>query len=176
LELNIESQVVLDPVYLLTSKEWSNFAEQTRTSDQYILLYAFNCNQETVDYAKLLAKRKKCKLYVIDTMIKDLRLGGKHFWNVSPEVFVGLFRDAQEVVTNSFHGLSFSIIFEKPVHVFAKATGGNSRLFDIMRELNVENARDRLEIDYSTAQMKLEEKRNLAMKFIRNEIIGDCYE
>lgn len=149
---------VLDPVYLLSADEWTNsIADTTFTDTGYILMYAFNCTKEIARYASSLAKKTGRKLYIINTMINDYRFGcDHHFWNCSPNRFVSLFKNADTVVTNSFHGLSFSIIYCKQVHVFSKHTGGNSRLYDLMKSLNMPNCRDGKIIDYCAVYNTLE--------------------
>lgn len=141
---------VLDPVFLLSEEEWMTQIADCKFIDRgYVLLYAFNCTNAIANYAKELAKKHGKKLYIINTMINDYRFGcDHHFWNCSPTRFVSLMHNADEVVTNSFHGLSFSIIFKKQVHVFSKHTGGNSRLFDLMKDLNMPNCKEGFVIDY----------------------------
>lgn len=151
---------VLDPVFLLSAEEWmSNIADPTFHNDGYVLMYAFNCTKEIADYARNYARKNHKKLYIINTMINDYRFHcDHHFWNCSPNRFVSLFKHADTVVTNSFHGLSFSIIFKKQVHVFSKHTGGNSRLFDMMQELNLPNCKNGIKIDYEEVYKVLDEK------------------
>jgi hypothetical protein len=160
-ELGCENvTTVLDPVFLLSADEWtSNIADTTFEEKGYVLMYAFNCTKEIADYAIDYARKNKKKLYIINTMINDYRFRcDHHYWNCSPNIFVSLFKNADAVVTNSFHGLSFSIIFKKQVYVFSKHTGGNSRLFDMMQELNLSNCKDGVEIDYKEVYKVLNEK------------------
>lgn len=160
-ELGCENvTTVLDPVFLLSADDWmKNIADTPFDKNEYVLMYAFNCTKEIADYAIGYARRNKKKLYIINTMINDYRFRcDHHFWNCSPNRFVSLFRNADAVVTNSFHGLSFSIIFKKQVHVFSKHTGGNSRLFDMMQELNLPNCKGGVKIDYEEVYKVLNEK------------------
>lgn len=151
---------VLDPVYLLSSEEWiNNIADPSFNKHGYILMYAFNCTKTIADYAFNLARKSGKKLFIINTMINDFRFHcDLHYWNCTPNRFVSLFKNADMVVTNSFHGLSFSIIFKKQVHVFSKYTGGNSRLLDLMEELNIPNCKDNAVIDYDEIYKVLNEK------------------
>lgn len=55
-----------------------------------------------------------------------------------PEEFLYLINNAEAVVTNSFHGLSFSMIFNKPVILFEKNDSGNSRMRDLLKTLEIE--------------------------------------
>ena len=56
----------------------------------------------------------------------------KYYWCASPNRFIELIHNAESVVTNSFHGLSFSLIFHKDVHVFYPNREGNSRIRDLL--------------------------------------------
>lgn len=151
---------VLDPVFLLSAREWTdNIVDLSFTKKGYILMYAFNCTKEIADYARNLAKKSQKKLYIINTMVNDYRFRcDNHFWNCTPNRFVSLFKNADAIVTNSFHGLSFSIIYKKAVYVFSKHTGGNSRLFDLMKDLNLPNCKDGAKINYDEVYNILNEK------------------
>ena len=51
---------------------------------------------------------------------------------VSPEIWLKGFRDAKYIVTDSFHGMVFSIINQKPFIVFANKARGVSRMTDLL--------------------------------------------
>lgn len=173
-ELGCENvSTVVDPVYLLSADEWVNhIVDASFKQFGYILMYAFNCTKEISEYALDLSRKSGKKLYIINTMVNDYRFRcDHHFWNCSPNRFVSLFKNADAVVTNSFHGLSFSIIFKKQVHVFSKHTGGNSRLFDLMKEINLSNCKDGAVIDYEEVY-KILEKKICYSKSVIKEIIS----
>jgi exopolysaccharide biosynthesis predicted pyruvyltransferase EpsI len=89
------------------------------------------------------------------------------------------FRDAKFVVTDSFHGVVFSIIFQKPFiiignekrgmarfHTLLNIFGLDSRLVNKMEQLPlcIEN-----KIDYNFVKMKLDFKRNEGAAFLKNQ-------
>lgn len=163
---------VVDPVFLLSDREWINkISDKGYKKSGYVLMYAFNCTSEIADYARALAKEKNLKLYIINTMINDYRFKcDRHYWNCSPNRFISLFKNATFVVTNSFHGLSFSIIFKKQVYVFSKRTGGNSRIIDLMNDLELPNCKDGSIINYNEVD-KILRRRIDESKSVLNEII-----
>lgn len=168
---------VLDPVYLLTAEQWRNLSYEFDKKEPYVLVYGFNSNRQIISYAKNLAKRKKCKLYVINSMIIDYRIrGNRHFTHISPNLFISLFDNADYVVTNSFHGLAFSLIFQKEFYVFSKTTGGNSRLLDMLELVNLKrrlitnNETDCDNIDYRMVHNLLNKEIEKSKKFINNII------
>lgn len=141
-EIGIENvEKVLDPVYLLDIAEWNKVAKNSThelENEKYILAYGFKQQKDLYQYARRLANTRNCKLYSINTNFEDKFLDvDKYFYNATPYDFVNLVKNAQEVVTNSFHGLSFSIIYNKPVHQFKKSGTENSRMIDLLSELNM---------------------------------------
>ena len=136
---NVEK--VLDPVYLLKKEQWDEVAKKSSLdlkNKKYILAYGFKRQKNLYQYARELATRKGYKLYSINTNFEDKFLDvDKYFYNATPNDFVNLVKNAQEIVTNSFHGLSFSIIYNKPVHQFKKSGNENSRMTDLLKELKI---------------------------------------
>ena len=61
----------------------------------------------------------------------------KSFWNEGPIKFLNLVFNAEFVLTNSFHALAFSLIFEKQVFVFNRSTSINTRMFDLLSLFNL---------------------------------------
>ena len=103
-------ECVVDPVFLLGRDQWKAVCDESCKEEDYILVYAFRRNVQIYHYAKRLAKERKCKVVAISNSLIDVKNGmDKFYWNPAPETFVSLFMNAKEVVTNSFHGFSFSI-------------------------------------------------------------------
>lgn len=129
---------VLDPVYLLSSDDWKQLVNKSKLitklkKEKYILVYGFLQQKNVYKYAEKLANEKGYKIYNVNTLIEDYILKtDKYFWNVTPEDFLALIYYSQEVVTNSFHGLSFSLIFNKNFHLFGKKGNSSSRMFDMV--------------------------------------------
>ncbi len=164
---------VLDPVYLLDIKDWNKIAQKSKLnleSDKYILAYGFKQQKDLYEYARKLANDRNCKIYSINTNFEDKFLDvDKYFYNATPYDFVNLVKNAQEVVTNSFHGLSFSIIYNKPVHQFKKSGTENSRMIDLLTEINLS---DRLVVNNNLLTNKVDFLRtNDIIKELKNKSI-----
>jgi len=72
----------------------------------------------------------------------------------SPEAWLGLMRFSKFVLTDSFHGTVFSIIFKRPfvaVLVEGKLSGGNDRIVSMLERLGLEN---RIIREYDPDKMK----------------------
>lgn len=131
-----------DPVYLLTDQEWRSMekAPGRKIGRKYILVMAFNRQGEVFRTGKRLALENGYDVYSVNTYCEDvLRHTDHYFWNCMPEEFLWLVDHAECVVTNSFHGLSFSLIFNRPVLLFEKNDTGNSRMRDLLTYLEIED-------------------------------------
>lgn len=140
-ELGITNAVnVLDPVYLLKNTEWDKLIESSKfkPKEKYVLVYGFERQKNVYSYARKLAESLGVKVYTVNTNIEDYFLDtNKYFWNTSPQTFVKLIKNAEAVVTNSFHGMSFSIIYRKAFHLFLKQGKANSRMISLLDELGL---------------------------------------
>lgn len=121
--------LVLDPTLLL-----GDFEEDEKYIEKkgYILVYTYGFNDKKIENAKVLAKKKNLKLVSAGFYNKwcDENLSG------SPFEFLTLIKNADYVITDTFHGTLFSIIYKKQFGVFAK---GKIKVESILRQLNLEN-------------------------------------
>ena len=104
----------IDPTLLLTKNEWLEVA-QMPDRENYVLLYLMSHNAKIIDYAKKLGQKKGLKVVMITT--SPIPRKGIEVLTVTPQQWLGYFLKAKYVVTNSFHGLAFSINFNKDFFV-----------------------------------------------------------
>lgn len=173
---------VLDPVYLLKKEDWDKLASHSEFTpkEKYILVYGFKRQKNIYEYARQLATSLNVKVYAINTNVEDYFLDiDKYFWNSSPNTFINLVKNAEGVITNSFHGLSFSIIYNKPFHFFTRNGKANSRMLNLLGDLKLS---DRIvssssillnTIDYSAVNQIISEKREFSLSFLTQSIFGN---
>lgn len=166
-KLNIDANVTIDPTLLLNKEEWEKFTK--KGNDKYILVYNLNKLQNIENAAKYLSKEENIK--IIDINSYSTKIG--------PIDFINLFYNAQYVFTSSFHGMAFSIIFNKNFYFGIKETNKiNSRITDLANILslesrNVENfleTKKVTEIDYEIVNNKLSELRKSSNTILKNMI------
>ena len=120
-KFGLESHHVVDPTMLLTKQQWNNIINDNRMIKKpYVLLYLFGGIEG--ERKSLLNQIKKWGI----GDLKSISISGKYRINnpqIGPFEYVQLFRDAQFVVTDTFHGLMFSLIFEKPFVVLTRNDG-----------------------------------------------------
>ena len=177
--LGVDVETVLDPTLLLTKEEWFEIAEDYTKNEKYILIYGFGGAKYKMNFAKNLSKKTGCKIVHIVNPYFNER-GILYEKSLGPKEFLGIFKNAQYIVTNSFHGTAFAINFNKEFFVepLSEAFGTNSRLTNI---LDLFGLKDRLifsedismydkAIDYDNVNKVLNGERKNSLEFIRKII------
>lgn len=110
---NIDNvQVVPDPVFLLSKEEWLEECKDIRSelcNDDYILLYFLSEHDNKV--------WSNIKKYSRVNKLKIISISGNTYKDkdliVTPNEFIYFINNAKVVITDSFHGVAFSILLEK---------------------------------------------------------------
>lgn len=144
--IGIKAQHVLDPTLLLSAEDWVNGLElaSTRNIDEkYVFCYVLPGNATsagTVREARKLAKLKGLKLIVVGEREHHKLFDNAYKTDVGVEEFVNYIKDAEFVVTNSFHGTCFSIIFNKEFYTTILPNNKrNSRIVELLAPLRLED-------------------------------------
>ncbi len=167
--------VVLDPTLLLEPQQWHNFIKDRRgINKKYILVYSLKVDDTMIAYANKLSKETGLPVLFFDLR----RRYGKHSiskYTADPVDFLRYVHDAEYVVTNSFHGTVFSVIFEKQF-ICVPMQGTSSRMVDLLNHLQLSN---RLlsdcsdindPIDYTFAKNTLSADRSRSREILENAI------
>ncbi len=121
---------VCDPVFLLDKQEYIKIAKPIKIKKPYLLVYSVVNNTTMLNAALDFAKQKNLTVVEI-CQSKNRRQKHMQLTSASPEEFLGAILNAECVVTNSFHGTAFSIIFEKDFYAFDNKVRG-SRITDLL--------------------------------------------
>lgn len=118
--LNRKCNVHVDPVFLLSKEEWRRIMPPRTTQHPYILCYPLVGNDATQSLIDSLKQKTGFPVVCIHTLpIKRIR-ADSYVFNAGPEEFLSLFANAEMIVTTSFHGTAFSLIYEKPFYTLIK--------------------------------------------------------
>lgn len=127
---------VVDPTLLLDAADYSNLIESTDTkyeNIQPIFAYILSETPELKGFVRKVQDHRK------QAVTKVLAHGGANEVVLPPvEFWLKGYRDAELVVTNSFHGMMFSIINNTDFIVIGKESGGLSRILDFLNEYGIE--------------------------------------
>lgn len=171
---------VCDPVFLLSREYWRQLYKKHssfKPKEKYVLAYPMgNGAEATMDKAYQVAKELNLPLYKISvSQRKDPRIE-KQF-NINPYNFLALIDNAECIVTNSFHGTSFSIILGKQFWTCV-AEGSNQRITSLLSKaglverLIVENAHTSFStpVDFNHALNSLRHYISQSKEFIKSSI------
>ena len=176
--------VVLDPTLLLTYKQWNEIATPKRLVKQkYILCYFLNYSFNAFPYVERLAEEmRKQTGYVLVRVARPphhlITPHTKFLIGASPEDFLALVRDAEMVLTTSFHGTAFAVNYGKPLFsVVESREAVDSRQVSLLKNLGLDNQilsiDDSLpnvitsKYDFVREQNKLEVLRNESKNYLK---------
>ena len=115
------ASVVADPTLLLDAARWEKICRVDKDKEsRYLLAYMLGSNDEHWAAIEETASSMGLALRVIPVFEQDTRRGGCISEPIGPEEFVRLFRNAEYVCTDSFHGMVFSLIFHRNFTAFAR--------------------------------------------------------
>jgi len=178
---NRSAEIVSDPTFLLDRSDWESIEkEYDSTKKEYILYYAVHQSDELFKKAKSFSKRTGIKLVVVGgNRIKNLKNNDpllEYAIDISPQEWLYLIHHAKYVITNSFHGTAFSLIYQKDFFVgYVKNT--NSRLSQIIRttvmESRILGCGDEIiakKADFTFAESAINQLRESSYRFLKNAL------
>lgn len=136
-KLGFQGELQDDPVFMLTKEQWDDVADGTGAGEKFVLVYDFYLGDDIKKKAKEIAKERGLKIYAICSA--PLRYADKNFELAGPETFVSLVKNASYVVSNSFHGTVFAMIYNVPFVVLNRPDGLNVRMRDLLERKNMIN-------------------------------------
>lgn len=135
--INALMDAVLDPVFLLNKDYWDSFSNvHMELPREYVLYYSLEDNEDLLNAAKTISEEHaipiigihpfKSSIYGVDISIN----------NIGPKEFVNLIKNSKMVVTNSFHGVAFSIVYTKKLYCVPHSKTG-LRIKDMLDRLSL---------------------------------------
>ena len=128
---------VVDPVFMLSAEQWrlaASYGNGRYSDEAYVLLYSVSGSAVLHEQAKEFAEERGMSLVYI-AYIGGVRVG--------PSDFLALIDRAAYVITDSFHGTAFSIIFQRPfitmgVDSLPERFSKNARVKDMLKSFGLE--------------------------------------
>lgn len=167
---------VLDPVFLLPKSYYESMLKKPKIK-KYILLYEAEINNNCILVARKLADYYNLKIVQINRINNKYRVD-KLNPCTSPTEFLGLVKFADYIITNSFHAVAFSLIFEKEFWAI-RLKKRFSRLESLLqivgleeRILNDDLIKQEKRINYENINAKLQKQKEKSIGFINSVIDG----
>ena len=181
-KLNISAKVVLDPTFLLNKEEWLLISSNRLIDIEYIFCYFLGSNKNYRTKVQDYAKKNKKYLIMFSDFIDDDNYCDQRVYKIGPKEFLSYIYYASEVFTDSFHGVVFSLKFEKKFNAFYRfkeddKNNQNSRIINILSKINLNNKLisdsqdlDLTNFDYTRINAKLNGLINESLKYLEGEL------
>ena len=178
-----EAALVLDPVFLLSKEQWEQVADSKKKKEAYIFSYTNKPNQlesflsvTGYDVQNSCSYKLSRNITITDFLHSKVRVK----YSMSPSAFLSVIRDANLIVSASFHCVALSIIMNKPfVAILTGDKGKDERLLSILSLLGLEErifsdqmTKEQVNepIDYGSVNKKIEALKASSMKYLLNAI------
>lgn len=175
------AETMIDPTLLIPKEEWASLSVRyplDKLDQPYILVYKMLEKDRLYHHAQEFSRKTGLQVICIGG---ELRMRKKYpsftfLSDASPEQFLSLFENAAYVMTSSFHGTAFSVLFERQfVSIFPLKNTRSDRARSLLSLLHIE---DRLvdsysedipmegTIDWEGVQQRLEIERECARRYL----------
>lgn len=184
-------QVVLDPTLLLAPNDYDSLIKDVEefrdveVEGDYIFFYYLKHDATTplaCSFVNMLSIKYNLKVvhFYVDMPEHVFKNESKSFYFEGPKDFVWYIKHAKIVVTNSFHGTIFSLLYHKPFYTYV-VKSMESRVLDLLGSLGLSERLIRgykplkevsFDIDYESVDERLNDERMKSIKFLE-EALGE---
>ncbi len=193
-DIGLEGRQMIDPVFLCDRREYERLIEDDEaenSSSGFIFAYILDPEPEVGQSLLAVMNETGKKMKLIFDLAEDgawlkerLSLSDSRLEileGATVSAWLQCFRDADFVITDSFHGACFSIIFEKFFVVRRNNLRGGKRFLDLLSPLGlagqmvthtndfpdrIKAAKGNLAIDYEKVRERLREKRSKGLAWL----------
>jgi hypothetical protein len=155
---NPKATHLLDPTFMLAKTDYQKIinSSETKASTGNLFCYILDMTQEKENVIKQISLEKKLTPYYVS--LND---------NVLIPQWLRSFNDAEFIITDSFHGLVFSIIFNKTFKLIRNEFRGNARFDSIIETFNL---KDQSDINWIEINSIIEQYRNRFTHFLKGAL------
>ncbi|ADF50915.1 WfeP [Zunongwangia profunda SM-A87] len=182
--LGVDANHHLDPTMLLSKEDYIDIIESSKVapSNGKLLLYILDATEERQKIVNAVQKELNLEPYGI-RQFKKIKILKNALKGIYPSVqqWLKSFYDAEFVVTDSFHGTIFSIIFNKPFISLGNKERGMarfesllsdlgllSRLVTVSDQVTVEMIRQ--EIDWDLVDAKIAKAKDVGIDYLNEKL------
>lgn len=182
---------VLDPVFLCDVQDYLDVAAESKSEEKGFSVNFFldpsEEKRQIITYAREILNKDYVNLINADHVEENIRK--MHMDNVKAyapvEDWLYYYSNADFVITDSFHGTCFAIIFHKPFISIANTQRGENRFISLLKELNLmdrlvysfDEIKEKEEqlfqpVDFTQADQILQNRREESLLWLKNAISG----
>lgn len=130
---------VIDPTFLLPLQKWDKIVITPHLNKPYILIYQVISNPLVYNIARKAANEIGANIIEITSNVQVKKNTYQLIQTASPEEFLGWIKNARFIVTTSFHGTAFSLIYNKPFVSIKQGMPSDLRIESILSQLQLSN-------------------------------------
>ena len=170
--IGISSQFDLDPLLMIEKEEWEKYVSPKHIKGKYICVYLVEQNVEALKFAIEYANANCCEVYYFGNPLKYIpNVKVKRFVGISE--WLGYIKNANAIITNSYHGLAFCILFEKPFSYWnLRDRESSMRMLDLINRLNIDVTQDIVKPDWQRVLSLLTNERKKSIDYVKR-IVGE---
>lgn len=173
-----EAETVVDPTLLLEKEDYEELlSEKTPVKENYVFAYFVVESGTLSRCAAKAARTLGCRLIELHYNKTPDICGENMVFDAGPREFLTYIKNAKAVVTNSFHGTVFSILFQKKFYSVYEENGRISNLLTFLglEERHITSEKELKlseEINYGESEQRLSEYRSRSVAFLKKGIEG----
>lgn len=168
--LDLKADFVLDPTLLARREIYDKFCTnlgESSSQNTKIFAYILDPNEKTAQILDNASQKSRCKIAQVNDRANRLKI----------EEWLSAIKNAKFIITDSFHGCVFSIIFGKPFFAIINEARGNARFHSLFNMLNLDNRviKDvnfelNLAMNYDEIYKILDEKSKFSIDFLKQNL------
>lgn len=169
--------IVLDPTLLAGVGVFDKIANIATREKPYVVIYEIIGHQQVHTIAESIAKQLDAEILELKNSISNRHGDSSIKDDASPEEFLGYIKNAACVVTTSFHGTAFSILFQRPFYMVLQNSAADNRMVSLLEKIGLQdrmismNERPTMSIpDYTLANQKMEQLVKESEEFIHKSL------
>lgn len=168
--LGVDATCVLDPTILAGADAYKPLLKEKTEEQDYLFAYILDITPEKQAYVENMAKSKGLKA-IIKSANKNATL--------SVENWLSMIANSSMVVTDSFHGTVFSILFHKEFYSIVNIARGGTRFVSLLKPLGLDYRKGDVSklqsiepspIDWKQVDYILDKQRQDSMNFLTNAL------
>lgn len=170
----------IDPTLLLKPEDWENVMKAPQVKDKYILVYQIEPSKHLIQVVENLRLATGYRVIAIP-FVMGAYPKAKSMFTAGPAEWIGLFRNAEYIVTDSFHGTAFSTLFNKKF--WSCVDKNESRKTSFLNQIGLENRLIYSErsipsgllddIDFTKANTVLFKERKRCLSILKEMVLQD---
>lgn len=126
-ELGFECKICLDPTLLITGDKWiSDMHLQHKSNEKYLIFYKMRGKSFDEKYVQQFARLLNLKLKILYPTANRNNTSDR-ITTANPIEFLELIYNAEFVITSSYHGLVFALLFHKPFYASFGSNAGRAQ-------------------------------------------------